>query len=52
MWPGVHDEGEVRPRDAAENAEYLAWKAAWEDMQRAGRRLKERQVADELRGSA
>jgi hypothetical protein len=42
MWPGRHAEGEVRPRDKVDNAEYKAWEGAWEDMQREGRRLKER----------
>lgn len=42
MWPGTHAKGEVRPQDKVDNAEYMAWKGAWEDMQREGRRLKER----------
>ena len=42
MWHGIHAEGDVRPQDAAENAEYIAWEEAWADMQREGRRLKER----------
>jgi hypothetical protein len=47
MWPGRHAEGEVRPRDAIENAEYVVWEEAWNDMQREGRRLKERRFEGE-----
>jgi hypothetical protein len=42
MWPGRHDEGDIRPRDRVDNAEYVAWEEAWADVQREGRRLKER----------
>jgi hypothetical protein len=40
MWPGRHAKGEVPPWYAPANAEYLAAKAAWEQMQREGRALK------------
>lgn len=40
MWHGRHAEGEVRPYEVAESAEYMVWEQAWEEMQREGRRLK------------